>query len=258
MSAGTWRCDNCGWSNPQNAERCMKCNQENTHTSERVVSNVPSNENLHSAGAGSHIITCKKCGYPKLDDIAICPNCGASHSDSSDTTESAENKLPNQFKRESTSATVIFSDSSNVAAQSPSYPNTKRTMRDTNITPSAMKATVRDISSSNILQPKEVIPEKILKQEKDDLSLVLVDGFDNDVPKKIVCEIPSFILNRNNLDPANASISESAQAELSNENGEWYIRNLSEQNNTYIQINRKIRIEKGDVIIIGNRRYILQ
>lgn len=64
-----------------------------------------------------------------------------------------------------------------------------------------------------------------------------------------------IILNRANTDPNNQSITSKEQAELISENGEWYLEDRSEQQTTYIHVDRKTKLESGDIIILGNRRF---
>ena len=86
-------------------------------------------------------------------------------------------------------------------------------------------------------------------------TLTPVDGFSG-TALAVALNGNSITLKRENVEPANMSIAEGAQAEVVCENGEWYIRNLSELKNTYICVERKTKLEKGDIIVIGNRRYI--
>ena len=64
-----------------------------------------------------------------------------------------------------------------------------------------------------------------------------------------------IILNRANTDPANNTITSGEQAELTFENGAWYICDKSYQKTTYVHASRKMKLEKGDIIILGNRRF---
>ncbi len=64
-----------------------------------------------------------------------------------------------------------------------------------------------------------------------------------------------IILNRANTDPANNTITSGEQAELTFENGAWYICDKSYQKTTYVHAGHKMKLEKGDIIILGNRRF---
>ncbi len=65
----------------------------------------------------------------------------------------------------------------------------------------------------------------------------------------------SVILNRANTDPNNLSITKGEQAELTYENGAWYVIDKSAQHTTYVQASNKIKLHKGDIIVLGNRLF---
>lgn len=62
-------------------------------------------------------------------------------------------------------------------------------------------------------------------------------------------------LNRANTDPANDTIDPSAQALLVNENGQWYIENQSPAATTFVKVTRRMKLEDGDIIVMGNRSF---
>jgi hypothetical protein len=62
-------------------------------------------------------------------------------------------------------------------------------------------------------------------------------------------------LNRANTDPNNQSITSQEQAELTCEDGEWYIIDKSAMHTTYVLASRKMKLKKGDTIILGNRLF---
>ncbi len=62
-------------------------------------------------------------------------------------------------------------------------------------------------------------------------------------------------LNRSNVDPDNFTITRNVQAQISWENGEWFIENKSQLLTTFMVINKKIKISKGDMIVLGNKKF---
>lgn len=62
-------------------------------------------------------------------------------------------------------------------------------------------------------------------------------------------------LNRANTDPNNQSITSQEQAEMTCEDGEWYIIDKSAMHTTYVLASRKMKLQKGDIIILGNRLF---
>lgn len=65
----------------------------------------------------------------------------------------------------------------------------------------------------------------------------------------------TIVLNRRNTDANNNSITLLEQAVLTHENGEWFIENRSEQKTTLIRVDRKTKLNDGDIIVLGNRMF---
>lgn len=65
----------------------------------------------------------------------------------------------------------------------------------------------------------------------------------------------TIILNRANTDENNNSITSKEQAVLMCENGEWFIENRSEMKTTLVRVDRRVKLEDGDVIVLGNRMF---
>ena len=65
----------------------------------------------------------------------------------------------------------------------------------------------------------------------------------------------SIILNRANTEPSNRTITSKEQAEITFEDGHWFLKNCSELNTTYLQVSRKIEIFPNDIIVLGDRRF---
>ena len=62
-------------------------------------------------------------------------------------------------------------------------------------------------------------------------------------------------LNRENTDPENSTITSKTQAVVTYENGKWAITDESELRSTFVQAARKIELENGDIILLGNQLY---
>ena len=65
-------------------------------------------------------------------------------------------------------------------------------------------------------------------------------------------------LNRENTDPSNNTITSKTQAEITSENGKWFIEDKSAQQSTFVHAGRKVELVDGDVIILGNRRFVFK
>lgn len=62
-------------------------------------------------------------------------------------------------------------------------------------------------------------------------------------------------LNRENTDPKNETITSQQQAIVTHENGKWCIEDKSEYKTTFVQASRKIELQNGDLILLGNQLY---
>lgn len=63
------------------------------------------------------------------------------------------------------------------------------------------------------------------------------------------------ILNRENTDPKNSTITSLQQAIIRHEEGIWSIEDQSEYKTTFVQAARKIELQNGDLILLGNQLY---
>jgi predicted component of type VI protein secretion system len=58
------------------------------------------------------------------------------------------------------------------------------------------------------------------------------------------------------LDPDNNTITSKTQAIFEFRDGGWYLTDKSEQQTTFIRASGTVKLEKGDVILMGNRKFI--
>lgn len=63
------------------------------------------------------------------------------------------------------------------------------------------------------------------------------------------------VLNRDNTDPKNETITSQEQAVVSFENGKWCIEDRSEYKTTFVQAARKMELQAGDLILLGTQLY---
>jgi hypothetical protein len=74
-------------------------------------------------------------------------------------------------------------------------------------------------------------------------------------PQELEYEGKSIVLNRSNTESDNSSITTQTQAELNLVDGHWYIEDKSEQGTTFVRASKKIELQDGDVILLGNRLF---
>lgn len=248
-----------------------------------------------AAADNNEVLNCPKCGYILVGGTSYCPNCGWEEQSNNNPIEPAPQSAPSQANSmmrtvmmgskqseapapspADTKKTVVVSAMPEVEPM-PTVSDTKKTVVMATTPEVEPMPTVSDTKRTVILGAiPEVEPTKSSRETKstvrelpNDLiveqpqataesaqhTLTPVDGFSGNA-LAVALNGNSITLNRENVEPANMSIAEGAQAEVVCENGEWYIRNLSELKNTYICVERKTKLEKGDIIVIGNRRYI--
>lgn len=62
-------------------------------------------------------------------------------------------------------------------------------------------------------------------------------------------------LNRDNTDSENSTITSKTQAVVTFDNGKWSIFDESELRSTFVQASRKVELQDGDIILLGNQLY---
>ncbi len=90
-------------------------------------------------------------------------------------------------------------------------------------------------------------------QEKHRISLKPLDPGSSS--KTIEFEGTNFAMNRGNIDPNNPHISSNMQALIKRDGEDWIIEDRSQFGTTFLLINRPIILKKGDVIMLGNKRF---
>ncbi len=65
----------------------------------------------------------------------------------------------------------------------------------------------------------------------------------------------TIVLTRSNTDANNNTITSREQAALVYDDGEWYIENRSTLQTTYIRVRGRVKLTKGDIIVLGNREF---
>ncbi len=225
---------------------------------------------------------CENCGYPLAVGMSECPACGASV----ETTSSSVKNVAQSINEKATirdvgaiSATIIAKKvESNSPNEGVSNNDMKRTIRDVRgvvsrepNTPSSaqmqqtvfgststhhlgLKKTVRDVKGEELLHLVEKEANPVLQL---DAQLIPMDNFDGQVCR-IECPNTGITLNRGNMDPQNPTLDEKGQVRIEKGKDGWFIQNLSENTDTYIRVKKQVKLEAGDILVIGNRRYIFQ
>ncbi len=236
------RCKNCGWENPTGQTKCEKCNvvlkeassahNPTTRVADRMRSTVSESAIFNDKPYCIAPKTCPKCGYPVSDTSTSCPNCN-------------HELQPVQTAIQSITCKSCGAEISSTAkfCSSCGAPLNKESAQPRKIKRSYM-GTVMD---GPIVGPASVNTFCTLKPiawqgEEVNYNPITYSG-------------DTIILNRANTDANNHSITSREQAILTCEDGEWYIENKSNLRTTFLRVNGKVKLTKGDIIVLGNREF---
>jgi len=278
------------------AEVASAESEDSTEPSEASVgAKINGSEETISAVEGASFSGCSQCGYPVTKGVAECPMCGCAISNTEVKEHAPQSNTTSQDKcvANSTKATVVVSSvmesiqkeaAIKIAASKKSADSVdafkktvmdvnggdkphavndmSKTVRDMGVLNkevSRLKQTVRDISPLDLLEnhPQNTNPVNAEQEKSFGFALMPMDGFGESLAKLQFAE-SSVILNRENVEKDNAAIDVEAQLSISFDNGDWYIENRSSLKNTYIVPAHKTKIQSGDIVVIGNRRYIFE
>lgn len=236
------RCKNCGWENPAENENCEKCHASlqdealvgahnpTTPVSDRMKSTVAEGVIFNEIEPAVSS-TCPKCGYPLSENSNSCPNCN--YEMKPEVTIKQSVKCRNCGKDLNPDTKFCSECGSPVQV---------------NLKPKRIQR-----SNMGTVIGGPIAPGKA-GNDFCTLRPIAWEGENvNYNPVTYTGEI--IILNRANTDANNNSITSREQAVLTCEDGEWYIENRSELRTTFIRVNGKIKLNDGDIIVLGNREF---
>lgn len=257
------RCYNCGWNNPDNVTKCQKCNQDllldssfSTPSTEPAVpvqnafsKTVLDTSMLLESEQPVQSLSCPKCGYPLFSGNKFCPNCGAEVISSSPVSNMDKTVCINPAYAKITSdqlkQTVLDSRASGKSPASQSYSG-------------KLKPTIREFSPEIIhsIVAEEVINKTAPVQDIDTPSarLVPMDNFDGRSSRDV--EIRG---NMARISPSEAidglSFGTEAKLEFNFSDGCWTLVSDDNEKTVFVSTSNPVKIGKGDIIVIGNRRF---
>lgn len=240
------RCKNCGWENSDSSLKCEKCNAPLSAGSSSMprqeYQNAAGNSNLRGTVSESQMFasqpqaapeqipvsgaqTCPECGYPLARGMNVCPMCGTGTSTGAPQAaeQSAKGGVPGRKCNKC---------SASIPSNSRFCPECGAPVRMGTVNPWMTPQT----GSFCTLKPLPWQNEEVEYNPQ---------TYSGD----------SITLNRANTDPNNQSITSKEQAELICEGGFWYLIDKSELKTTFVHAARKTRLQNGDIIILGNRRF---
>lgn len=236
------RCKNCGWPNQPGESFCTKCHAPlDPGAAEPDYQNMPSpnmgDPNLKKTVLDASYMApnvapvnqpspsqptdggCPQCGFPLRPGSEKCPKCGAPVNGGGEAFVRRPTVINNQ---EATSAPK---------PSGASFVNFKGNMETVN----------------PYLDGFAAIPACSLKPFKRSTERKVLENID--------FEGDNINLKRANTDPDNATISTDCQAEITNENGKWYIVDKSATKTTFVRAAEKTELSEGSIILLGNRLF---
>jgi hypothetical protein len=233
------RCNNCGWNNADDAVTCVKCNNPLMETvraargsqKETVKGGRPAGELPHDPGpvGGNEVeaglMECPHCNYPANRLVADCPACG----------KPMKAVGMNGVKEEGTTARE--GEKSGGDTKPDEEVERPQAMRTETIDPFRNRQIVRTI------QP-EMVLEKVGRPDETSQLITFKAAGDQ------------VTVNRANLDEGNFTITGKVQATFTFKDNKWWLSDWSDLKTTFIQVKEPRELRDGDIILMGDRRFI--
>ena len=211
------RCQFCGWDNPQGKETCEKCNKPQTNNvSEEAKPATPS-----------------QCNHNRPTDRHI----------------------ENPFNPKSTVREVPIGDNAN-GNKAMECPECGYPLENGECSACGYKVGEEKSTPANAIDPRKTV-RPIRKGEKEGAFRLVPISEETGMSEgeELSYEGNNVVLNRDNTDPKNPTITSHEQASISFENGTWSVEDRSEYKTTFVQAARKVELLQGDIILLGNQLY---
>ena len=212
------RCQFCGWDNPQGKETCEKCNKPLTNNVPEEAKPVASNETNHDRPTDRQVAG----AFNPKATVREIPVGG--------------NVVNNNITE---------------------CPECGYTLENGECSACGYKVGEAKPTPENVVVDPRKTVRPIRKGEKEGEFKLLPISEETGMPEgdELSYEGNTIILNRDNTDPKNSTITSQEQASLTFENGKWSIEDKSEYKTTFVQAVRKIELQQGDLILLGNQLY---
>lgn len=212
------RCQFCGWDNPQGKETCEKCNKPLTSNVTEEAKTVASNETNHDRPTDRQVAG----AFNPKATVREIPVGG--------------NVVNNNITE---------------------CPECGYTLENGECSACGYKVGEGKPTPENVVVDPRKTVRPIRKGEKEGEFKLVPISEETGMPEgdELSYEGNTIILNRDNTDPKNSTITSQEQASLTFENGKWSIEDKSEYKTTFVQAVRKIELQQGDLILLGNQLY---
>jgi len=216
------RCQFCGWDNPQGKNTCEKCNKP---LAEEVYENKP----------------------------AVSEPVSDNHNRPTDRQANAVFN-PKETLRE---AQAVIKTSGEDKSKCPECGYKLENGSCASCGYSVVQPEEKSVHTGRVAAEVRKTVRPLRKGEKDGEFTLTPISEETGVPEgeALSYEGNEVLLNRDNTDPKNQTITSATQAVVRCEGGKWTVEDNSEYKTTFVQAARKIEIRKGDLILLGNQLY---
>lgn len=212
------KCQFCGWDNPQGKENCEKCNKPLTNCVESK-NDIPSGLDNHARPTDRHA---SAVFNPKA---TIREDANTNIVNDQETQKCPECDYPLENGECSACGYSVSKESNEALAK----------------VADEVRMTMRPIRKGEKESTFKLIP------------ISEVTGMPEG--ETLHYEGNEVMLNRDNTDPKNKTITSHDQACLTLNNGTWCIEDKSEYKTTFVQASRKTELQSGDLILLGDQMY---
>lgn len=230
------RCSKCGFDNPEGVNACVKCGQT---IQGNAGSYLPLRATVVSANSQD-----ERPGYTPRPTVIATPDGYANP-----MRATVLDKQDVGFDSQARQTRVIGNDSFSKTSDTH-----KEQAVDTSVKCQYCQAEIRADYAFCPMCGKPI--EHPTMPEGPKCSLTVIPEEDEQIEETTLTYVGEVIvLNRDNTDRENRTITSKEQAVLLYKDEKWYIENRSEYCTTYIEASRSFEIRSGDVIMLGDRRF---
>ena len=251
------RCDNCGWSNPDGLTKCQKCNQDlvppisvepvSAPQTLNAINHTIIDPNRHSASPQlSSAVSCLRCGYPLSASHSFCPNCGTQIQQGKQDVQPAHSKTVRVLPEELVEP---------VQVAKPVEPALKATVREI---PAELMDNARFSKTVRVLPEEMLVEAEPEKSVEPSFKLTPMDNFDGATSQVKEFTGADSVIGRDVLVTEGSYMPESLEIEFSCKEGQWTVTDKSGSKAVFVSAAHPLTLNPGDIIVIGNRRFIFE
>ena len=254
------RCDNCGWSNPDHLTKCQKCNQDLVAPVSAAPAPVAASNAINqtiiepsrqgAAQQSSSAASCLRCGYPLSAESQFCPNCGTQ----------AQQAAPAPAAHAKT-VMVLPEEFLEPAQDTHKVETLKATVREIPaelMNNARFSQTVRVLPEEMLVDAEPEIPVAPAQPAEPSFKLTPMDNFDGATSKAVEQTGASVSVKRETLVAEGTYVPEGLDVEFTCADGQWSVLDKSCSKAVFVSASHPVSLQPGDVIVIGNRRFIFE